>query len=1006
MARVEYPVRGIAVPDKRFDYAGIQTGNYDTGARWSEDGARPGESEPLSSLDTTQALFVGSGAATERSTSLQVQVQRAGSPSRARGPGVRVRYPGSGSGTWLGWSMPTTPRHLQHIQHNTLNAAEATAGGNMRRIPWTDTPCFATNGKFFRFDYTTWSWGAPVVVADVNNSSTVLALPGRRLLFLHERNEQVDAWYSDDDGDTWAPYATGVLAFEPDSISALGGLYHPPTGAIMLNVGGVDAGLYVSSDLGASFQRITDAPAAAPVAVGEDGTIYALGDEGGELTLHTSASPYVDWSGTKRGTIRPSVNPYQSLSIDADGTLWVALIAGGNINVAHSYDDGKTWTDSGLLAYENAATLAIIGAVSCRGSLVLGLQRQAQDELANASQFAMWLGGWATHEEVHKVTTAGDVGAQVIGSWDPGMEFVPSAGGVSVTYSNGYAEVDTTAATAILTEDYPNDGDAYQLDAVLESVSGGSLSNDGCAVRVQGANSTGTGQWTVSVRFDGTSVRVRDVVGGVQIGADRPAAGRVQVRIQVGTDPTYGCAVYVRDADDMNAAWELVATGALSVLATSGAQAAWEVVCAGTAVSRFGLVVARWSSNVSVTDADLFKGKRLSAQPYPIAYIGEPDAPYLIRALQGPAIVGERLILNNVYDYGSHRLFAVDNPLPTEGWRASELGEQLFEVDMGTPTIMGACPVLAFIDSNITEAYLEYYDGVAWQVAVDYDPTTDMRLFSYRRDGKSIEPDNHLFSTFSDSRWIHDGELVGDWFKSTTEAGQRITYNTGGTLNTDDTLKVQLRIEDGDSNTETGLATITKASAVAFRPTTGLTRWSQWRVRIASTVNGDTPPFAGACFVGWVEAIGMTPSHGWSERLQGNVRRTESSRGSVRKEERGPPRRVRTWSYQDPHDEGRYIRGDNPDWLGAGEDGDPMVAWQDVSSKLQSVYRYLESGAVPCVALMVDLNDYPFGTTLVDPEQWLYGFLEVESIQANNVQGDEGKDQVRRVERISMEEIK
>jgi hypothetical protein len=125
----------------------------------------------------------------------------------------------------------------------------------------------------------------------------------------------------------------------------------------------------------------------------------------------------------------------------------------------------------------------------------------------------------------------------------------------------------------------------------------------------------------------------------------------------------------------------------------------------------------------------------------------------------------------------------------------------------------------------------------------------------------------------------------------------------------------------------------------------------------------------------------------------------EGPDGTLYATDRGPPRRELTIAWQDGADLSALRRTATPPYLSAAAGTPGLAADQDVWHQLAGLVAASRS-TLPVVALA---EVPPTTATIVHPDLWLYGTLQGR-VQANNVQGNEGRDEVVRVESLTIRE--
>jgi hypothetical protein len=157
--------------------------------------------------------------------------------------------------------------------------------------------------------------------------------------------------------------------------------------------------------------------------------------------------------------------------------------------------------------------------------------------------------------------------------------------------------------------------------------------------------------------------------------------------------------------------------------------------------------------------------------------------------------------------------------------------------------------------------------------------------------------------------------------------------------------------------------------------------------------------------IGYVQAAGQ--QHDWGSRYdyQPQADTSVSRSGVSRARKTGPVRRTWSWAWSEGVDlsQLRLTSTTVPDWLAESSGVTEAMAHRgDVPYLLGGLLEELKSGEVPVVA--IGAIPTTSGTTITDPTLLLYGRI-ASSIGIDNVQGDEGSDEVVRVQQVTIEEI-
>jgi len=404
-------------------------------------------------------------------------------------------------------------------------------------------------------------------------------------------------------------------------------------------------------------------------------------------------------------------------------------------------------------------------------------------------------------------------------------------------------------------------------------------------------------------------------------------------------------------------------------------------------------------------------GKALPAdRPYPLPILTAAAEAEPSGGIQGQGYTRatEIVTLPVRYEYGVHNILPTDAPSPRDGWRSTDDSEARFAwdwLDYGdNEAAHNIGEVIGFYVQSANPAVwvVEHNSSGSWETT----GTLDLRLgtgLSFVRNGATIRP---TAGTVID-RYIHEGELVGGYVSDGSNAA-RITRNTGGYWNpSGDSKRIRIDVAtDGGalaaSATET--AELVAPGGVVLLALPGIPR----RIRFGAAASQVTPYGdyrLGSAGIGRVIGVGADPGWGW--RREALLTREISRRADQSMDVRvlGPPRTRLTYEWPDgvimrdlrSRSAGDYEAVEVPstgEVIGMRED-----AYSSMTGALISI---LDQGRVPCLVIP---RLPALGTTITDPYLWLYGRITSESHGITGLYGDEGDDEVVRVDGLSFEEI-
>lgn len=462
--------------------------------------------------------------------------------------------------------------------------------------------------KISRFDPATNAWTAVDLVPTgagttyLPTACALVQLPsGRVLVYVPSGNaEQVDLYYSDNDGTAWSVGGYRVvdlgLAAGPtihDYAAAYSG------GEVILVVtytksgGGRTAAQYWSANLGASLIRVVldlavegasaITPADLDIIPGRDSGFLGIyrrtgGAQPEQAVTWPSAADRWDIDTPTEVVIAAAARFGSAAWRDEDGYIYV-LYHGGTLDarpeIHRSRTEGATWESwplgagtptggVGLLHTLRTNDLDRLDTLACASvggrACLLARWVASTDTHDPMSVGVLWLGGYSTHTAPAGMNAAQwDYQDTDYISWDTDGFTVTRPGGMYLPVENpavidwtlvgagttalavpGVWSVATVAQNASWYRTHAGDWQVLFCEFALAVTAGGSLATPDVGIRVRLANAA-TYQYTATIRLTGTGWRLFDDDGAVQVGADVAAqtlSSRYHIRIAMWGDGT------------------------------------------------------------------------------------------------------------------------------------------------------------------------------------------------------------------------------------------------------------------------------------------------------------------------------------------------------------------------------------------------------------------------------------------------------------------------------------
>ena len=542
--------------------------------------------------------------------------------------------------------------------------------------------------------------------------------------------------------------------------------------------------------------------------------------------------------------------------------------------------------------------------------------------------------------------------------------------------------------------------------------SGGSVASRTVYVWVVVAD--GTNDYTVELRLGSSSVELYDLNGPTSIGT-------VTVDTSAGVDfkialTESGVAWWIRARSlSPDAVWT-PGTTSTSLTNNTGAPATYSDVVWGhngstTAVSKWHFLAV--GSGLFTGDT-LALGQTNPDDLFPRPLVAAPvyvDGGTTVRALDGPAFTGDTWDITTRYDYAVGRVLPAQEASPRRGWRSTDetVHRIAFALDPSLTVASRQGNVilaLSVMGANWRTGSIEADSGGgSWSSIATIDAAEGLDTMAYVRAGNSLEAN----SGSTDKPYLDINECV-DWTVSLGSSKfRRVKWNSEGLW--DQSGKRARLFLDGVDDTEPASGTMSlwpRDFTVVFRVNN--TNYAGLRLVIDAQTTVDGRLEVGTLALGPVVVWGQ--AYGWGRVLEdtANVRRTVSEDGTDRVRKLGPVARQVQIDWTDGVDE-TDISGSapTPDYTTTSTTGGSQGA-ADIRSaarQLAGLVSLTDGGKVPVVYLPAIAKGSSGNDTeiLNRRAEMVYGRM-ASSVRREAVQGDEGRSEVVRVSRITIDELK
>jgi hypothetical protein len=1026
--RVATTLQGLLIPDAR-----IRDGSADqavgagaTDSSYTESQLRPGLAIP-DDAESLMTPYVSGG----QDTAITVQASQAGRVGRT----AELKWrPTSDVNGFRGWDPPNMVwgHDAVYWDDEAPNFAACVIPSS-QKVVCIVSRTTAADTLAFVWDPAAWTWGNAITVSSSVNDvqASIVCLPESERLVCFVGTT---AFFSTDEGATWATWGLQV--------HGAGGWTGPVRvdavmhGGSILMFGTTTNEVYqaASADLGATFDEVasvtggsllTDARSA--LAVHPSGVALFAYIRGATVFVKRLGGAYESIADATEITIVSASSDQIALCVDPSGAVY-ALIhpsSSNGMGVFRSDDAGLTWT----AAYNDEVEMPPGGvqrpddtrAVSAAGGVLYLVEPDSQLFPSTIySLTSMVMGGWSnwgasiTANDRQADRSVWDhvwYPAALPSSYGSTPEWA-STGTGTPSFAAGYLNLSTSSDALYYTRADSASSSIFAREAMIQGTvpaSNGSLTAD--EIVIETVCSSGSAERGLKVRFTDTQFRAFDTVSGTAFAAATALDMTTPRQFRLRINGTTGSVFYrAPGADEWTAGPTATLTDEVGSPAAEGSTT-FGTVSSSSSESNWDLVCCSDPGSLipdDAQDADT-PGKPVTAWASPVPNVGPADAWGSVGAVRGVSRYGETWDIDPIADYPIEAVHPMHTPSPRQGFRALDTSEVVLALDLANDTYdydayLGRVVALYIGRANMRQIVLEYStDAATWSTAGTLDLGEAFGSVGGDLDGEALT----VRSTGTDGEdYIELGSLVDGFVELANSKTRRIAWNSQGAWNTSaTTIKPVLRLSGIDETETQGGQTVTIVRHSGVLVVHGLedTRAQHWRVRIpASQPCPDAGYRVGTMALGCVRVFGQQDSWGWTRSTVGRYDQTEDSRGSLSRREAGPARDQwsRSW---DPTNRANVLNGDDPDYVSAAVNEEPLAADGEVWSILRGLVReHSASMASPVVALRV----VPTTTSsITDPGAFLYGYIDG-TIQVDHITGDvDGVDEIVRPGRLTITEI-
>ncbi len=889
----------------------------------------------------------------------------------------------------------------------------------------------------------------------------LVALPNDRILLLSTNPNPdgattytISAWVSDDDGASWSLQAPTTIRssfntadYAPRRLRAA---YSRGQVMMVLAVRSTIATTipdlmvqYASADGGVTFSEV-DRTDGDSDNVHTGGAHEVLGLTSGSFALLYCGSSYTEWGAysavlskrlasawarmtrTMPTTVSELIRPSLALSVGnqlSDSTELAACVDESGACYAVTQDfltpgetlmarsiDGATWTR--VTDYVNAAfTHATAGFEWVYGSLT---SWNGSLQLVSAWDSSAWpyqlgttqLGGYSTATVPYWPVSdaAPDRMLPCTLLWVP--FWLPATAGWTRTVVGAPTDVLATDGTLTLTAavgeaiSYTDTGTVWAAgsDFTVAAVAEWVATSGRSELRVLGAD--GSASHGIRVRYSGTTVDVIDHYGGGTLGTFTVTAGtKIHVRATITVSGSPAATVYVGTSagalSPVKPAVRVVNGAALTSggVALSNTSVVWNQATQGA--SSWSMVAWGTRKDTSnphaVNIPGTMPGRPFSPQPQLLDY------GMSIRAVAGPAKVGDGWDVSNRYDYALSNVLASVAPSPRQTWRSTDTTAQTLVWELDTTAanvspLRGPLGALYLGNVNFRTAILAGRNSAGiWQNIGVIDTSASSSGLRWVRAGTIVEPDTST-TTSAGYYWPY-ASLQGARFAFDTSIGpvRPIGASTEGNWTNAAAKRVRLLT----TGSMAGVGTSGTAGAILHR--SGLLVWntdadySAYRLIIQAQPTYEGYFEIGTMVLGHVAAFGRRYSWGRQLTTEANTALTTGRSGVRRSQVLGPTRRSVEFGWTDGTDLTQVRQQGPADYvLAASSGGTEAVAtpW-DAPLAMAGLVAELKGANTPVVYLpWVERKASGTTYTAAHPDLMMFGRV-VSDVSIEVVQGEE-----------------
>lgn len=378
-----------------------------------------------------------------------------------------------------------------------------------------------------------------------------------------------------------------------------------------------------------------------------------------------------------------------------------------------------------------------------------------------------------------------------------------------------------------------------------------------------------------------------------------------------------------------------------------------------------------------------------------------------LRARGSTSVVGDTWSVATRYGYGLTQADPLVSPSPAFTWRTTSTGA--FNVDIqpasGTVTrLLRSSIVVAVLGTNIPSVTVSRVTSGTPTSLGTITGTTYLSSLDWTLSGNYVT----LTATGStDGRYIEEGDLVDATFTDGTNYS-RITANSAGVVTSGMTMRVKLFLDDpsgfGASGSGTGSVRSRNLVGIIHNLTSD---FDALRIAVASGTAAESYWEVGTIFIGPLHVFGRQYGRDRQETRVLNVDEYTDSRGTVRKDRRGPARRRYSMTWPPFITTAIHGADPSPNYLSANASSKDPFALDNDPFALEAIYHASEDGVLPVLYLPAIKGASSGSVEVVSlnlRREFCYATI-TSALQSALPLGDELETEVRTITGFTIEEI-